>query len=70
MEAAGACGVRGFGVGFVNGRLTEAPEGATWRLHECGAAGRTAAEVGACAEPDAPPSRRGWIVVVDGVGGD
>ena len=47
--------------GHVNGRLTEAPEGATWSLNECAAAGRAAAEVGARALPDAPPSRRGWI---------
>ncbi len=49
----------------VNGRLTAAPEDATWRLYECTAAGRAAAQVGARALPDAPPSRRGWIGVVD-----
>ncbi len=47
--------------GQVNGRLTEAPEGARWSLRECTAAGRAAAEVGACASPDAPPSRRGLV---------
>ncbi len=47
--------------GRVNGRLTAAPEGATWSLNGCAAAGRSAAEVGARALPDAPPSRRGWM---------
>ncbi len=49
--------------GHVNGRLTEAPEGARRSLSECAAAGRAAAEVGACAQPDAPPSRRGLVAV-------
>ncbi len=49
----------------VNGWLTAAPDGATWRLNECAAAGRAAAEVGARALPDAPPSRRGWMAVGD-----
>ena len=43
-----------------NGRLTAAPEGARWRLRERAAAGRAAAQVSARAQPDAPPSRRGW----------
>ncbi len=43
--------------GQVNGQLTAAPGGATRRLNECAAAGRAAAEVGARALPDAPPSR-------------
>ena len=68
----GAVGVewRWLGVGcvncwvncWVNGRLPAAPEGATRRLRECTAAGRSAAEVGARAKADAPPSRRGLIV--------
>ena len=51
--------------GQVNGQLTAAPGGATRRLNECAAAGRAAAEVGARALPDAPPSRRGWVAVFD-----
>ena len=47
--------------GGVNGRLTKAPEGAIRSMNECAAAGRAAAEVGACAKPDAPPSCRGWV---------
>ena len=47
--------------GHVNGRLPAAPEGARWRSNEGTAVGRAAAEVGARAQPDAPPSRRGWI---------
>ena len=35
--------------GRVNGQLTAAPVGATWRLHDCAAAGCAAAQVGACA---------------------
>ncbi len=50
---------RGVIDGWVNGRLTEDPEGKTWILHESAAAGRSAAEVGARATADAPPSRRG-----------
>ncbi len=34
-------------------------------MNGCVAAGRAAAEVGARAEPDAPPSRRGWVAVFD-----
>ena len=37
-------GVGGVGEGLVDGRLPAAPEGATRRLHECGAAGRAATE--------------------------
>ncbi len=51
--------------GRVNGRLTEAPAGATRRLNGGAAAGRAAAEVGACALPDAPPSRRGLVAAFD-----
>ena len=51
--------------GRVNGWLTEAPGGATWSLRERTAAGRAAAEVGACAWPDAPPSRRGLVAGSD-----
>ncbi len=43
-----ACAEAGIGMGM-NGRLQEAPEGARWSLNECTAAGRAAAEVGACA---------------------
>ena len=54
------------GVGWVNDRLTAAPEGATWSLSGYTAAGRAAAEVGACALPDAPPSRRGHLIAKTG----
>ncbi len=48
--------------GWVNGRLTEAPEGANWCLRGGAAASRAAAEVCARAQPDAPPQRRGLTV--------
>jgi hypothetical protein len=51
----------------VNGRLTAAPEGETWSLNECTAAGRAAAQVGARAKPDAPPSRRGYLIAKTGI---
>ncbi len=54
--------------GRVNGWLTEAPEGARWSLNGCAAAGRPAAEVGARAQPDAPPSRRGLVAGLDSDG--
>ena len=48
-----------------NARLTEASDEATRRLNVYTAAGRAAAEVGACAESDAAPSRRGLVSVGD-----
>ncbi len=59
------CVVDGEVNGRVNGWFTEAPEEATRRLNGGAAAGRAAAEVGARALPDAPPSRRGWMAVGD-----
>lgn len=53
----------------VNGRLTEAPEGASWCLRDGAAAGRAAAEVRACAEFAAPPSRRGHLLAKTATGG-
>ncbi len=47
--------------GGVNGRLTEACNGARWSLRDCGAGGSAAAWGGARAKFAAPPSRRGWI---------
>ena len=62
------CGVAEVGAlrGGVNGRLTEALERARWSLHDCGAAGRSAAWGGACATYAAPPARRGGIRGVRG----